>query len=155
MANFCCTCGYKVDTDWQFCPKCGAMLPELEPAEPATTEHKTDKQVITTVVKVDKTTEEPLPQKPNKTYPTLPRKVDKQIFEGRLREYRLQKAQEESKSPAYIFENKALNELSEARNRILLKQDLYDIKYWAEYRINKYGDDIIDILNQLDQNYIP
>ena len=37
----------------------------------------------------------------------------------------------------------------------LLKQDLYDIKYWADYRINKYGDDIIDILNQLDQNYIP
>ena len=150
MANYCCKCGYKVDTDWQYCPKCGAELPVIEMIDEITP-NKLESQIITSVIKPVKSPE-PVREK---NHPTLPRKIDKQIFEGRLKEYRLQKAQEEKKSPAYIFENKALNELSEARNRILLKQDLYDIKYWAEYRINKYGDDIIDILNQLDQNYIP
>ena len=128
-------------------------LAELVANEPAVPNNQTEHQIITDVIKKN-ATEITAPKQTVKTYPTLPRKVDKQIFEGRLKEYRLQKAQEEHKSPAYIFENKALYELSEARNRILLKQDLYDIKYWAEYRINKYGDDIIDILNQLDQNYI-
>ena len=149
MANYCCKCGYKVDTDWQYCPKCGAELPVIEMEEEV--QNKSESQIITSVIKIKNSSESTNAKK----HPALPRKIDKQIFEGRLREYRLQKAQEESKSPAYIFENKALNELSEARNRILLKQDLYDIKYWADYRINKYGDDIIDILNQLDQNYIP
>lgn len=145
MANFCTKCGLKVEKHWKYCPNCGELLPNLEqaPIHEATTE---DEEINLVNVSNDN---EPL------DHPTLPRKVDRQIFEGRLKEYRSMKAGEERKSPVYIFDNKAIDALVEARNRILIVPDLFNIKYWSDYRIDKYGKDIIDILNQLDQNYIP
>ena len=167
MAFFCCYCGYKVSNEWFYCPRCGELLPKIE-------ESDNSEKVLGYVVKNEPEQEESLlvdenileeeccsrasltsQQETSFKHPILPRKVDWQVFEERMKEYRLLKAREEHKSPAYIFDNKALCELSEARNRILIKQDLNEVKYWSERRIEKYGDDIIDLLNLLDQNYIP
>ncbi len=153
MANYCCKCGYKVKDDWKYCPVCGAELPIIDKLQD--NEQEKTVSIKPQSITIINTTPIIEAKKDLPNHPTIPRKVDPQIFTGRLKEYRLQKAGEEHKSPLYIFENKAIDCLVEARNRILVKQDLFEIKYWAEARIEKYGDDIIDILNQLDQNYIP
>ena len=82
------------------------------------------------------------------------RKVDVNAFETRLREYRALKSSEEHRYPLCVFEDNALYQLLNARNRIIVKEDLLKVKYWGENRIKKYGDDIIGILEELDRNYI-
>ena len=132
MAFFCCYCGCKVDKLWLYCPICGKALPQIED-----TRENLKKQETNEIKK-----------------PTFPRKIERSVFEARLMLYRLRKATDEHKYPLCIFEDNALNELLKARNKIIEKQDLYKVKYWGEYRIQKYGDDIISILNELDYNYI-
>ena len=135
MAFFCCYCGCKVNNNWLFCPKCGKSLPKIE--------NKTSKKQI-----ADSNEQNSL-EKTN-----LIRNVDVNAFELRLREYRALKSSEEHRYPLCVFEDNALYQLLNARNRIIVKEDLLKVKYWGEYRIKKYGDDIVGILEELDRNYI-
>ena len=148
MANYCVNCGYKTDRSWKYCPKCGEQLPNLE--DEILLKKDSDNlqpQKITTVKTFTV-------QKCNKQ-PTLPRKVDRMVLEGRLEEYRLAE-KNRLNIPAYcIFNNSTLNAIVEQRNNILTTNDLYSIKGLGEKSIEKYGNDIISLLNELDQNYIP
>ena len=146
MANYCVYCGYETDNTWKYCPNCGKELPAL------------NKKVI-------KNNEKILLSQNNNDFKidilnnidrqTHQRKIDRNILEGRLIEYRLTE-KNRLNIPSYcIFKNSTIQAIVENRNNIFTKDDLYNIKGLGATSIDKYGNDIIDILNTLDQNYIP
>ena len=147
MANYCVGCGYKVEANWNYCPNCGERLPEL-------IDNKNIK--LTKYPKIQNGSNLTNFSTNNECKkPTLPRKVDRVILEGRLEEYRLAE-KERQNLPAYcIFNNETIKYIVEKRNEILTKYDLLKIKGLGDSKISKYGDDIINLLNELDQNYIP
>lgn len=161
MANYCYRCGCKVNNEWKFCPVCGAELPSL--SDLISNNQISDKpdnglNTTTTCNQInmnDSNKSDENNMEIKEKQPILQRNVDKYYFEQNLIEYRTQCARENS-LPAYtIFDNKALNTLVEARNNILVQEDIVNVKYWSEVRVNKHGKAIIDILNKLDRNYMP
>lgn len=82
-----------------------------------------------------------------------PRKVDAEVLAERLKCYRLAMANNRNVRAFYIFTNKAINSLIESRNSIFTKDDMLNIQGWGAFKVNEYGDDIINIINELDQNY--
>ena len=154
MANFCTKCGYQVKEEWDYCPVCGCKLPKLEESKPEMLLNNVNDIVDNSKCLVAEKDKVKIENKSN-NLPKLPRKIDYRILEGRLKEFRVS-IKRDKNIPAYcVFSDTALCSVVESRNNILIKEDLLSLNGWGNVKVSQYGDEIIDILNQLDQNYIP
>lgn len=73
-----------------------------------------------------------------------PAKIDTDILREELTKYRLLKSREENIKPYMIFNNDELEELLKALPNSL--EDLALVKGFGDYKINKWGRDIINII---------
>lgn len=63
----------------------------------------------------------------------------------KLRKYRLEKSREESVKPFIVFNDKTLEDLIKKKPKT--KEELFPIEGLGEYKIEKYGEDLLKIMN--------
>ncbi|HHW57324.1 Nuclease-related domain-containing protein [Thermoanaerobacter thermohydrosulfuricus] len=76
---------------------------------------------------------------------SMPNNKNTQIYEE-LRKYRLETAKRENIKPYWVFTNEELNSLVEKLPKT--KEELLQIKGFGQKKVEKYGDDILAILNK-------
>lgn len=62
-----------------------------------------------------------------------------------LRQFRLKASREEKIKPYFIFNNQELDSLILAMPK--KKEELYKVKGFGEKKVEKYGDEILEIIN--------
>lgn len=77
-------------------------------------------------------------------------KTDKEKIKGSLKKYRLQKAKSLNYKPYFIFNDQTLEEILNIMPKT--KEELKKISGFADKKIEMYGEEIIEIINNKDDN---
>lgn len=71
------------------------------------------------------------------------------LLKEKLKSYRLKKCKEENNRPYFIFNDKTLNNLIEKKP--LTNKELMKIEGFGQYKIEKYGEDILNIIRDFQK----
>lgn len=77
--------------------------------------------------------------------------VERETLEQELRDYRLRKSREEGIKPYYIYNNQQMDAIIEQMPKTI--EELLKINGIAEKKCEKYGKDILHIINSSERNF--
>ena len=77
----------------------------------------------------------------------IPNQKEAEKLREDLKKYRIQKSREDRCKPYFIFKDITLEKLIEKRPKS--KEELLNIEGLGEYKVEKYGEDILELINKL------